>query len=120
MRERDAIRRAMRGAALLPLVVVLGAAGPLNANGGFTALAPPSGATPPADPGFEPAPVPDLNLALPASHSRDSAAPSLRPNLFTQSQQWQGNGFVNSSAAEAQRDSRIRPGAGFSINVPMQ
>jgi hypothetical protein len=115
-------RDAMMGAALLPLMLVLGAAGPISASGGFTAAAttPPPAGTPPADPGFEPAPVPDLSLAAPTSRGGNGTAPSVRPDLFTQSKQWQGNGFVNNSTAEAQRDSRMRPGAGFSISVPMQ
>ena len=123
IRRRSAMTRrdAMMGAALLPLMVMLGAAGPISAGGSFSAATAPSAGTPPADPGFEPAPMPDLSLAAPSSKSDgNSNAPSVRPDLFTQSQQWQGNGFVNNSTAEAQRDSRMRPGAGFSISVPMQ
>ncbi len=114
-------RDAMMGAALLPLMLVLGAAAPVTTGDSFATAAPPSAGTPPADPGFEPAPVPDMSLAAPSGGGGDNAtAPSLRPNLFTEHQQWQGNGFVNSSTAQAQRESRMRPGAGFSISVPMQ
>ncbi len=121
MTRHDAISRGAMSAALLPLLVVLGAAGPVGTGGGFAGAAPPSAGTPPADPGFEPAPVPDLSLAAPSSRGGGSStAPSVRPDLFTQTQQWQGNGFVNNSTSEAQRDSRMRPGAGFSISVPMQ
>ncbi len=116
MTRRDAIM----GAALLPLILVLGAAGPISAGGSFSAATAPSAGTPPADPGFEPAPMPDLSLAAPSSRGGNSTAPSVRPDFFTQNQQWEGNGFVNNSTAEAQRDSRMRPGAGFSISVPMQ
>lgn len=120
MMRRDVIGRAMMSAALLSLGVVLGAAGPLSAGGIVDGVPAPSPATPPADPGFEPAPVPNLNLAAPTSKSGDSNSPSVRPDLFTQSQQWEGNGYVNGSTSQAQRDARMRPGAGFSISVPMQ
>jgi hypothetical protein len=116
MKRRDA----MIGTVLLPLMLVLGAAGPIDTGSSFATAAPPSAGTPPADPGFEPAPVPDLSLAAPSGRGGDSAAPSLRPDLFTEHQQWQGNGFVNNSTSQGQRESRIRPGAGFSISVPMQ
>ena len=110
----------IRIAALLALAILLGAAGPLSNGSTFSSLtSPPDATTPPADPGYEPAPVPNMDAGPPIGGG-DSAAPSVRPDLFSQQQQFTGNGFVNGSTAQGQRDERMRPGAGFSLTMPMQ
>ena len=111
----------MRSAALLTLGILLGAAGPLSSGATFSSLTnPPDATTPPADPGLEPAPVPNLDAGPPVGGDGDSAAPRVRPDLFSQQQQFTGNGFVSGSTAQSERDERMRPGAGFSITMPMQ
>jgi hypothetical protein len=112
----------IRSAALLTLGILLGAASPLSSGSTFSSLtSPPDATTPPADPGLEPAPVPNLDAGPPVVGGGDSAAPRVRPDLFSpQQQQFTGNGFVSGSTAQGERDERMHPGAGFSITMPMQ
>jgi hypothetical protein len=71
--------------------------------------------TPPA---FSAAPVPDSELA-PAPDEPDPQGARLGPGLFTQRNFGEGNGYLNGSTMQSERD-RKTPPAGFQLNMPLQ
>lgn len=75
----------------------------------------PSRSGPPAR--FQPAPTPnrDVELAPPPA----STAPSLAPTLFTRPDQYRGDGFNKGSTAQSEQEKRVKPGAGFSLHMPL-
>ncbi len=68
---------------------------------------------------FEPAPLPNRDLSAPRQAIRP-AEPSLAPTLFTQSEQFRGDGFSRGSTAQSEQERRLRPGAGFALHMPLQ
>ena len=85
------------------------------ADGGFT-LSPP--ATPGAVPSFQPAPLPNRNVFTPQG-PRASNEPTLAPTLFTSRTQFRGDGFSPGSTAQSQQEKNVKPGAGFSLHMPL-
>ncbi len=116
----------MRTLWLLPLALPLMAAAPprrlsLAVPADTYALPTPSfsvGSTS-RKPSFEPAPLPNRDLSAP----RQASAPaetSLAPTLFTQREQFRGDGFSRGSTAQGEQERRLRPGAGFALHMPLQ
>jgi hypothetical protein len=117
------VRRAAYRIAFCTSALMLIAAAPLTYGSSLfatTGIPAPSPATPPADPGFEPAPVPNLDVTVPRDRATNDNQATLRPNLFTNKTQWQGDGYVGNSTAQIQQEGKMRPGAGFSLSVPVQ
>lgn len=108
---------------ILPLAIPLMAAAPrqqpftLNvpSDGGFSLSAP---ATPGVAPSFQPAPLPDRNVFTPQA-ARANNEPSLAPTLFTTRTQFRGDGFSPGSTAQSQQEKNLKPGAGFSLHMPL-
>jgi hypothetical protein len=72
--------------------------------------------TPPA---FSAAPVPDSELAPTPDDPDASGGAHLGPGLFTQRNFGEGNGYLNGSTMQSERD-RKTPPAGFQLNMPLQ
>ena len=68
--------------------------------------------------GFEPAPLPNREVDTP-SGPRASTSPSVAPSLFTRSDQYRGDGFNKGSTSQSDQERRVRPGAGFSLKMPL-
>ncbi len=68
-------------------------------------------------PAYEPAPLPNRDLTVPTT--RQSEEPNLSPTLFTTKTQYRGDGFSPGSTAQADQERRARPGAGFSLHMPL-
>lgn len=84
-------------------------------DGGFSLGAP---ATPGAVPSFQPAPLPNRNILTPQA-PRASTEPSLAPTLFTTRTQFRGDGFSPGSTAQSEQERKLKPGAGFSLHMPL-
>ena len=84
-------------------------------EGGFSLSAP---ATPGAAPPFQPAPLPNRDVSTPQG-ARASSEPSLAPTLFTTRTQFRGDGFSPGSTAQSQQEKNLKPGAGFSLHMPL-
>ena len=67
---------------------------------------------------FEPAPLPNRDLAGPGA-ARATNDPSLAPTLFTTKTQFRGDGFSPGSTAQSDQERRTKPGAGFSLHMPL-
>ena len=85
------------------------------ADGGFSLGAP---ASPGAVPSFQPAPLPNRNVYTPQG-PRASNEPSLAPTLFTTRTQFRGDGFSPGSTAQSDQEKKLKPGAGFSLHMPL-
>ena len=72
----------------------------------------------PANPGFQPAPVPNPDLFAP--RSRGQAGAAVTPNLFHQQKTYRGEGFTPGSTAEGEQTKRVKPTPGMSLTVPLQ
>lgn len=81
-------------------------------NGQYSLGAPPGNRT------YEPAPLPNRDLNAPGQASA-SAAPSIGPTLFTQREQYRGDGYSRGSSPQNEQERRVRPGAGFSLHMPL-
>jgi hypothetical protein len=84
-------------------------------DGGFSLSAP---AAPAGVPPFQPAPLPNRDLSTPQG-PRASNEPSLAPTLFTTRTQFRGDGFSPGSTAQSEQEHRLKPGAGFSLHMPL-
>ena len=69
-------------------------------------------------PVYEPAPLPNRDLSAPRA-ARDSNEPTLAPTLFTTKNQYRGDGFSPNSSAQTEQEKRVKPGAGFSLHMPL-
>lgn len=85
------------------------------AEGGFSLSAPTRSGAPPS---FQPAPLPNRDVATPQA-PRASNEPSLAPTLFTTRTQFRGDGFSPGSTAQGQQEKNLKPGAGFSLHMPL-
>lgn len=114
--------------AWVALVLMMACASPVRAASpsGFNLQVPAPGSSLPVPPrpppdgppsAFQPAPLPnrDVELYVP----RASTAPSVAPSLFTRPDQYRGDGFNKGSTAQAEQEKRLRPGAGFSLHMPL-
>ena len=118
----------MRPLLLIPLALTLLAAAPaprqftlgVPADGGssFSLGSPGSSlSTPTRGPIYEPAPLPNRDLSAPRAQGA-SNEPSLAPTLFTNKNQYRGDGFSPNSTAQSEQEKRLKPGAGFSLHMP--
>lgn len=73
--------------------------------------------TPARGPIYEPAPLPNRDLSAPLA--RASNEPTLAPTLFTTKNQYRGDGFSRDSTAQSEQEKRVKPGAGFSLRMPL-
>ncbi len=116
----------MRTLWLLPLALPLMAAAPPRQQMSLTLPAdqgaslndlPLSLGAPAGKPIYEPAPLPNRDLRSPAR--RASSEPNLSPTLFSTKTQYRGDGFSPGSTAQADQERRAKPGAGFSLHMPL-
>ena len=77
----------------------------------------PPAATPPR--AFEPAPTPNRDFEAP-SGPRAGNTPQVGPGIFTRKELYRGEGFGRGSTSETEVEKRVRPGAGFSLRMPLQ
>ncbi len=75
-------------------------------------------AKPNTPPGFEPAPLPDLDAIAP--QTKASTAASVAPSLFTRKDQYRGEALNANSSAQVEQERHVQPGAGLSLLVPLQ
>ncbi len=73
--------------------------------------------TPTRGPVYEPAPLPNRDVSAPRTAAA-SNEPSLAPTLFTNKNQFRGDGYSPNSTAQSEQEKRMRPGAGFSLHMP--
>ncbi len=116
------------------LLLALGlASGAQAASTGTTFSAPlPSKAlpvppVPPATPplqlrqGYDPAPVPDLDVQRPqADRLAEQPHTEVVPSLFDSKARRQGDGYVPGSARQYDANTRLRPSPGINLRVPLQ
>ena len=69
-------------------------------------------------PNYAPAPLPNRDVSTPAP-GRASTEPTLAPTLFTSRTQFRGDGFSPGSTAQSDQERRTKPGAGFSLHMPI-
>lgn len=108
---------------ILALSLPIMAAAPLQppltlavpADDGFSLSRP---AAPAGVPPFQPAPLPNRDLSTPQA-PRASNEPSLAPTLFTTRTQFRGDGFSPGSTAQSEQERKLKPGAGFSLHMPL-
>ena len=67
---------------------------------------------------YEPAPVPNREFSAPQALGAGDE-PSLAPTLFTSKNQYRGDGFSPGSTAQSEQEKRAKPGAGFSLHMPL-
>jgi hypothetical protein len=114
---------------LIPLALPLMAASPprqlslaVPSDGGLSSPASPpsfSVGSPPGKPAYEPAPLPNRDLSAPQQASAP-AETHLAPTLFTQREQFRGDGYSPGSTAQSEQEHRLRPGAGISLHMPLE
>ncbi len=112
----------MRTLWLLPLAFPLIAAGPQRSQMNFSLSDQAIGqqlslGSKAGKPSYEPAPLPNRDLSGPTR--RASNEPNLSPTLFSNKTQYRGDGFSPGSTAQADQERRARPGAGFSLHMPL-
>ena len=119
--------RHLRPLALLPALVLLGAAGPDRGQSGFLFLAPTTApmvaaiAPGPTTPqGLAPAPVPDHDASAPIAKPGKARDQEVVPTLFTSKSQYRGDGFDRGSTNQAEREKKMKPGAGLTLRMPLQ
>ncbi|HYZ61646.1 MAG TPA: hypothetical protein VE650_04270 [Acetobacteraceae bacterium] len=69
-------------------------------------------------PSYEPAPTPNRDVSGPTA-PRATNEPTLTPSLFTTRNQYRGDGFSPGSTAQSEQEKRMKPGAGFSLHMPL-
>lgn len=109
-------------AATLPLIAAAPMERPLTlgvpAENGFSLGQTAPRAASARPPSFLPAPLPNRDLATPAPE-RATNEPTLAPTLFTTRTQFRGDGFSPGSTAQSEQEKKLRPGAGFSLHMPL-
>jgi hypothetical protein len=85
----------------------------------FTARAPapPPASSRPPGPVYEPAPLPNPNIAPPTR--ADSGGPEISPSLFNRSDQFRGDSFTKGDSAQSTQDRNLRPSPGFRLRMPL-
>jgi len=78
---------------------------------------PPAAGPPPG--AFQPAPTPNRDFEAPVG-PRAGNAPQVGPGIFTRKELYRGEGFARGSTSETEVEKRVRPGAGFSLRMPLQ
>ena len=108
---------------LIPLALPLMAASPrphftLGAPGAALPYEAPTPGTVPGSPIYEPAPLPNPDAVGPPVAS--GGATTLSPTLFTQREQYRGDGFSPGSTAQGEQERNVQPAAGFKLHMPLQ
>jgi len=67
---------------------------------------------------FEPAPMPDRDMAAPSATR--SAEAGLQPTLFSKKQEFRGDGFSPDAPAQSAEERNRKPGLGFNFSMPVQ
>jgi hypothetical protein len=114
--------------ALLPLTITLMAASPHRSDTPLAFASPPialpggesslNGNAQANGAGYEPAPVPDRDLAAPAPAPTNGAEVS--PSLFMPKTQFRGDGYMSGSTSQSVQEKNVRPAAGFNVRMPLQ
>ncbi|HTW27922.1 MAG TPA: hypothetical protein VME92_12400 [Acetobacteraceae bacterium] len=114
--------------AAAPALLLLAAAGPSGrydattldyGYGAGTAQTAPQREAANAAPGqFEPAPVPDSDIAAPTA-PQASDQPQFSPSLFNTKTQFRGDGFSPGSTAQSDEEKNYKPVPGFTMKVPL-
>lgn len=73
----------------------------------------------PPGPVFEPAPLPNPDIAAP-ERSSDSSGTRLSPMLFHRRDAFRGDGFAPGSSVESSENRNVQPSAGFRLSMPLQ
>ncbi len=113
---------------VLPLLVLLlAAAGPVQRGLSLQVPSNPDLPVPPTPPaaapqqgsatGFRPAPLPNRDIDGPTGPR--ASGTSVGPSLFTRGDSYRGEGFGKGSSAQTDQERRARPGAGFSLKMPL-
>lgn len=120
----------MRRQAAIAAAIVIGAAGPRSlslrvspdplAGPTPSRIAPsfgPSSRSP--GPVFEPAPLPNPDIAAPEGHDTASGT-QLSPMLFHRRDAFRGDGFAPGSSVESSENRNVQPSPGFRLSMPLQ
>jgi hypothetical protein len=67
---------------------------------------------------FEPAPVPDTDLAAPSTPEPTDTG--LQPAIFSKKEEYQGSGFSRGSTAPSLQPRARRPALGLNFSMPVQ
>ncbi|MBV9537998.1 MAG: hypothetical protein JOY70_03580 [Acidisphaera sp.] len=71
-------------------------------------------------PAFTAAPMPNTDLNAPIPTEANGNAPSLAPSLFSPRATYRGEGFVSGSTAQGAQFSKVKPGFGGTLSIPVQ
>lgn len=105
-----------------PLLLLLAAAAPVQHPMVLTVMARPQfgnssySLTP--RPGFEPAPVPNLEAAAPGTANPTRS--ELMPTLFASKQQFRGDGFISHSTSQDEQEKNFHPVGGLTLKMPLE
>ena len=85
----------------------------------FTATVPAPRPNPlrPTGPVYEPAPLPNSNVAPPSR--ADSGGPEISPSLFNRPDQFRGDAFAKGDSNQGTQNRNLKPSAGFSLRMPL-
>ena len=86
----------------------------------FTTRAPVRAPAPPrqAGPVYEPAPLPNPDIAAP--RRAESEGTQISPSLFHRRDGYRGDALSNSESVESDENRRLLPSAGFTLKMPLQ
>ena len=86
----------------------------------FTTRAPVRAPAPPksAGPVYEPAPLPNPDIAAPSR--ADSGGTEVSPSLFQRHGGYRGDALSNSESVEGDQNRRMMPSAGLTLKMPLQ
>ena len=64
--------------------------------------------------------MPDRDAAAPVFKGGKQRDKEVVPTLFTSKTQYRGDGFDKGSTNQAEREKKMRPGAGLTLRMPLQ
>lgn len=71
-----------------------------------------------AGPVYEPAPLPNPDIAAP--HQAESGGTEISPHLFRRHDAYRGDALSNDESVESDENRRMMPSAGFTLRMPLQ
>ena len=83
----------------------------------FTANAPARKPAKPAGPIYEPAPLPNPDVAAPQRAA--GGGTEISPSLFNRRDGYRGDSFTRGETAQSNQSRRTTPSAGFTLKMPM-